>query len=1418
MTVTACAGRLVRRVGWRGVGAAILGAGALTGATLLLDGSSAVGAPTCTINFNKVAGGDFFTAANWNDAITPTTHRVPGTTDYACVPVGTTGAVTFSTGSSKTIKGIDAEGTGGLTASSGTLTVTDAANDTTIKNLNLSGATIAGAGAVNVTGSSSWAGGTVSGTGAITVPSGATFSVTSSSCYPLLSKALTNHGTILISDGGCSGLWMSSSKTLTNASDGTLDFQADSASVNNFDSSAVSIANSGTIKKSVGGGTTLLNVPVANSGALVSYQALTGTISMGTSTNSATIGGSGNLDLGTTFTVTGATTISSGPSVQISGTTVDGAANLTFNGMVAWNYGTFQGAGNTTVASGATVTIANANCYPVLLRALTNHGTITVKNGGCGQFYVGGSATITNAADGVIDLQDDNTSIGNWDSTSPGIANSGVVKRSSGSGTATIDIPITSTSTNGLQAQAGTLSLGAGGTISGTTSASAAATLSFDNTTFAVNGATFGGAGTTRFQNATANLSGTAIVNSVFEFDGATIDGDNLALNGGGTWDYGTMQGTGTTTIAAGTTLSLSAVSCYPVALRPITNHGTLAVANGGCSGFYLGNAMTLTNAADGVIDLQDDGANISNWDGTLPSISNAGVIKKSAGVGVSTIGSLLASTSTNGLQAKAGTLQISTDSTISGSTSASAGAILSLDSYTVTVNGATFAGAGTTRLQGGTANLTGATTVSSPVEIDGTLIDGAGDLALNGGGTWNYGTMQGTGTTTIGAGSNLAVPSSSCYPVVMRPFTNHGTITIANAGCTGLFVGNTAAITNASDGVIDLQGTSSIATYDATPATISNAGVIKHSSGNVTVSIQNPISVTNTASGELRSDVGTFGVDVLTNVSANTLTGGKYTVTGSATLQLPFTGSGKLVTNAATISLQGVSTKLSSPLLANALVSLASNSGSLSITNGRLLSTNAASFANSGTVIVGDGVTASTLTVGGPYTQSAGTTTVTGSSTLTPTASTVTISGGTLNGSGTVSRPLATSGTGTVQNADAAGPLTLASGYSGTGKLKTAITSVSAFDRVNVTGTATLTGSTLALSTDAAYVPATGQTFTIVSCTTACTGPFSSVTGATMPDGAFYTVTYNATSVVLTVVRNADVSITNTDSADPIKADATTGPDSLLTYTVTVANAGPGPANNVSVTDTLPHHAVATTVPGSCTGAADVKTCTLGTIPSAGNIVLTFVVRPESPETITNTASSTSTTPDPNSANNTNIAQSTVVTAQKNTSYVNVDDGAGGVSYDKPALALKQGNKVQFNFFGTASHRLLSDEGIIDSGVKATGTEFAVAITGSGVYSYHDTLAAQVVTGKITVKPTFTGSGSTRTVTWASAAPPAGWVFDVKVKTPTGLVTLFTGTTTTSTSFTATQGPGKYQFQVRLRRTSDNAATAYGKSAQFTV
>lgn len=136
---------------------------------------------------------------------------------------------------------------------------------------------------------------------------------------------------------------------------------------------------------------------------------------------------------------------------------------------------------------------------------------------------------------------------------------------------------------------------------------------------------------------------------------------------------------------------------------------------------------------------------------------------------------------------------------------------------------------------------------------------------------------------------------------------------------------------------------------------------------------------------------------------------------------------------------------------------------------------------------------------------------------------------------------------------------------------------------------------------------------------------------------------TASASTTVNTV--QADVSITKTDSPDP------QGVGGNITYTVTVSNAGPDPATNVALTDTLSGAAttfVSVTSAGNTCNSAGFPaiTCTMGTIASGTSETVTIVVTATAAGTVTNTASSTATEPDPNTANNTNIAQNTAVQA----------------------------------------------------------------------------------------------------------------------------------------------------------------------------
>jgi uncharacterized repeat protein (TIGR01451 family) len=128
-------------------------------------------------------------------------------------------------------------------------------------------------------------------------------------------------------------------------------------------------------------------------------------------------------------------------------------------------------------------------------------------------------------------------------------------------------------------------------------------------------------------------------------------------------------------------------------------------------------------------------------------------------------------------------------------------------------------------------------------------------------------------------------------------------------------------------------------------------------------------------------------------------------------------------------------------------------------------------------------------------------------------------------------------------------------------------------------------------------------------------------------------------TARIEVVASSADLSLTKSDSPDPV----TVGQE--LTYTITVSNAGPDAAQNVSVTDTLPAGVTfgsASASQGTCSGTATV-TCSLGTIAASGSATVTIKVTPTAAGTLSNTASVSSTTADPDSVDTSDTEETTV-------------------------------------------------------------------------------------------------------------------------------------------------------------------------------
>ena len=145
-----------------------------------------------------------------------------------------------------------------------------------------------------------------------------------------------------------------------------------------------------------------------------------------------------------------------------------------------------------------------------------------------------------------------------------------------------------------------------------------------------------------------------------------------------------------------------------------------------------------------------------------------------------------------------------------------------------------------------------------------------------------------------------------------------------------------------------------------------------------------------------------------------------------------------------------------------------------------------------------------------------------------------------------------------------------------------------------------------------------------------------------------------NSDNLFTSVGTDADLSVTKSDSPDPVLAGE------ILTYDVVVANAGPSSAVNVLLEDTLPAGVsfqgyVIANGSGSCSLLpGDLVSCNLNTIHPAqfARVIITVLVDIDVPNgtVLTNTAVASSDTTDPNGAND-SASEDTTVNARADVS-----------------------------------------------------------------------------------------------------------------------------------------------------------------------
>ncbi len=142
-----------------------------------------------------------------------------------------------------------------------------------------------------------------------------------------------------------------------------------------------------------------------------------------------------------------------------------------------------------------------------------------------------------------------------------------------------------------------------------------------------------------------------------------------------------------------------------------------------------------------------------------------------------------------------------------------------------------------------------------------------------------------------------------------------------------------------------------------------------------------------------------------------------------------------------------------------------------------------------------------------------------------------------------------------------------------------------------------------------------------------------------------------NSATQGTTVQPRADVSITKTDSIDPVVAGNT------VTYSMTVTNAGPSSAQNVQVTDPLPNGTSFVSATGGGAESGGTVTWNLGAMASGASTSVQLVVRVNAGRiaAISNTATVTTTTTDPASGND-SATQGTGVSTSADLSITKTD------------------------------------------------------------------------------------------------------------------------------------------------------------------
>ena len=573
---------------------------------------------------------------------------------------------------------------------------------------------------------------------------------------------------------------------IQNGPGAVFDIRCDRTMLTPLSSENPQFQNQGMLRKSAGTGTSSINIALTNSGTV---EALTGTLAFG---------GGGSLG-GTLQAVTGTSIyLAGGGFVLVPGVQFTGPGQVGVNGSPALSgtlvttlncYGGLLDEGtDLTVGTGGVFNIlGNLQVYGPLANLGTIRwlgGDITVQkhpvNG-----WTGG---IDNRAGGVFDIQCDQAMRTDYAAESPRFQNAGTLRKSAGAGVSSINILLDNNNT--VEALAGTLAFGGGGSLAGTLQATGGTSVYLAGGGFTLSpGVQFTGPGLVGVNGSPA-LTGT-LTTTLNCYGGSLAAGTHLTVGTAGVFK---IEGD----------LQIYGLLVNDGAIRWLA--GEITVRKHGSSGWTGG----IDNRAGGVFDIQCDQTLRTDDAAENPEFQNAGTLRKSAGTGASRIDIALANTGM--VETLSGSLVFGGGGGLGGTLQAAAGTSVYLAGGGFSVSpGVQFGGPGLVGVNG------------SPV-LTGTLT-----TALN-----CYGGSLAAGTLlTVGTGGVFIIQGDlELYGLLVNEGEIRwlaGDITVQKHDINGW----TGGIDNHAGGVFDIQCDQTMRTaYAVGNPEFQNAGTLRKSAG----------------------------------------------------------------------------------------------------------------------------------------------------------------------------------------------------------------------------------------------------------------------------------------------------------------------------------------------------------------------------------------------------------------------------------------------------------------------------------------------------------------------------------------------------------------------------------------------------------